>query len=346
MSIKIKSSIEVTIGIIFIFGYLWLIHPLYSQWVKIFCAIPILLFFVCSNFISINKNFKISRKSFKENGFRLDNWYCSFKILILFTSIAIPVLYVIWHLFFPVNNYFYKDFSFWKRLIISFPSGALFQQYIFLSFFFRRYRDIFFPHTNTAIFFSALTFSAIHIPTPPLIILCFIAGIVWAGTYNKYPNLFTIAMSHAVLAAFCSNALLMCFNVGPNADFGKWSDHDGVYGSIDQVNQIEAHIGKHVNISHEKDTIFVNGWVATTDKIKNIQISLGGKDYSLHHGDKRIDVATHFNNPGYLYSGFKAYIPISDFTPGFHKLFLKVYIEGELFFYSPGKSIWIKITAN
>ncbi|MCP3874532.1 MAG: CPBP family intramembrane metalloprotease [Desulfobacteraceae bacterium] len=346
MSIKIKSSIEVTIGIVFIFGYLWLIHPLYSQWVKVFCAIPILLFFVCSNFLDSKKNFKITKKSFKENGFRLDNWYYSFKILIIFTSITVPVLYVIWQLFFPVNNYFYKDFSFWKKLIITFPIGALFQEYVFLSFFFRRYRDIFFPHTNFAVFFSALTFSVIHIPTPPLIIFCFFAGIVWAITYNKYPNLFTIAVSHAVLGAFCSSVLLVPFSVGSNADIGRWSDNDGVYGCIYKVNDIDAHKGKYVNINHENENIFVQGYIASTEKINNMQISLGGKDYSLHHGDKSMDVATHFNNPDFLYSGFSATIPISNFPPGYHKLILKVYIENELFSYSPGESVWVKITAN
>ena len=350
MSIKIKSSLEVTIGLIFIFGYLWLIHPLFSQWTKVFCAIPIFLFFVCSNFIN-KKKFEINKKSFKENGFRLDNWYSSFKILIIFTSIAIPVLYVIWILFFPVNNHFYKDSSFWEKLLIKFPLGALFQQYIFLSFFFKRYREIFSPHTKIAIFFSAMTFSAIHIPTPPLIILCFVAGIVWAGTYNKYPNLFTIAISHAVLGSFCVSVLLVYFTVGSKADIGRWSDYDGVYGHFERVNNIDVNRGKYVNIDHENINMFVEGWIASTKKIKKIQLSLDGKNYSLHHGkdyslhrgDEPSYSGTPFNSPEFVICGFKSNIPILDLSSGYYKLFLKVYIEDELFFYSPGGKIWIKI---
>jgi len=43
------------------------------------------------------------------------------------------------------------------------------------------------------------------------------------------------------------------------------------------------------------------------------------------------NIAAYFNKPDYLYSGFNANIPISDFALGYHKLFLKVYLEGERF---------------
>ena len=338
MSPKIKSSLEVLTGIIFILGYLWLIYPLHSQWVKVFSAIPILLFFIYSEFTY--------KKNFEDIGFRLDNWYGSFKILVIFTLITMPILYIVWQYFFPVNNYFYKEYSFWEKLV-TYPLGMLCQQYIFLAFFFRRYRDIFSPHTNIAIFFSALTFAMVHIPNPPLVIFCFGAGIVWAGTYNKYPNLFTIAISQSVLAIFVTSILLAYQIVGANADIGRWcKEHDSVYGYIDSVNNMYPNKNNHtldVNINHEKNIVFVNGWVASTDKIKNIRISLGGKDYSVHYGDKREDVAAYYKNPDFLYSGFNANIPISDFALGYHKLFLKVYLEGEMFSHSPGARIWLNL---
>jgi hypothetical protein len=334
MSHKVKSTLEVLVGIIFIFGYLWLIYPLYYQWVKVLFPIPIILFFIYSNY----------KKSLKDLGFRLDNWYPSFKILLIFTSITIPVLYGIWHLFFPVNNYFYRESIFWKKLF-TYPFWALFQQYIFLAFFFRRYRELFFPHTSIAIFFSALTFSMIHIPSPPLVLFCFAGGLIWAGIYNKVPNLFTIAISHSILAIFCSNILLVYTHVGPNADIGRWLKEEGpVYGYIERVNYIGPQEKKWlVPINHKEKSIFVDGWIASTKKIKNIRISLGGKDYSVHYGAKREDVVAYFNNPGYLYSGFNANIPSSDFALGYHKLFLKVCLEGELFYHSPGQRIWVRI---
>jgi hypothetical protein len=337
MSQKIKSTVEVLIGLIFIFGYIWLVLPLYYQWVKIFCAIPVFLFFIYSNYRN--------KGSLKELGFRLDTWHESFKILLIFTSITIPIIYVIWHFFFPVNNYFYQNSLFWLKSF-AFPFWALFQEYILLAFFFRRYRDIFSSHTNIAIFFSALTFSMAHIPNPPLIIFCFAGGILFAGTYNKYPNLFTIAISHSILAIFCSNILLVYTMIGPNTDIGRWSkkEEGPVYGHIERVNYIEPQKQKGlVNINRKENSIFADGWIAGTKKIKSIRISLGGRDYPVHYGTKREDVAAYFNNPEYLYSGFNANIPSSDFTLGYHKLFLKVCLEGELFYHSPGQKIWVRI---
>jgi hypothetical protein len=98
-----------------------------------------------------------------------------------------------------------------------------------------------------------------------------------------------------------------------------------------------------LHINHKEKSIFVDGWIASTKKIKNIRISLGGKDYSVHYGAKREDVAAYFNNPEYLYSGFNANIPRSDFALGYHKLFLKVCLEGDLFYHSPGQIIWVRI---
>ena len=336
MSQRIKSTFEVLVGIIFMFGYFWLILPLYYEWVKVVSAIPILLFFIYSNYIN--------KETPKDLGFRLDNWYESSKILLIFTSVTIPILYLIWQFFFPVNNYFYRDSFFWIKLF-TYPFWALFQQYIFLAFFFVRYRDIFFPHTNIAVFLSALTFSMVHIPTPPFIIFCFVAGIIWSRTYSRYPNLFTIAISHAILGIFVSNILLAFTAVGPDADIGRWSREQApVYANIERINYIQPQKKKWlVNVSQKEDNISIIGWVASPNKIKNIRISLGGKDYFVHHGAKREDVAAYYNNPDYLYSGFNANIPSSEFALGYHKLFLKVYLDGGLFYHSPGQIIWVKI---
>jgi len=211
MSDKIRSSIEVVLGIVLVFGYLWLIYPLYSLWIKILGIMPVLLFFTYSDFIK-NRNLKAM-------GLRFDNWRDSSKILIIFTVLAIPLLYLVWQSFFPVNHFFYKYSSFWKKLF-TYPFWALFQQYIFLVFFFRRYRTIFAPRIFPAVFLSALTFAMIHVPNPPLFLLCFAGGVVWAVVYNKYPNLFTIALSQAAFGVFVSSVLLVYQVVGPNADIG------------------------------------------------------------------------------------------------------------------------------
>ena len=134
MSEKIRPSLEALTGFILVFGYLWFISPLHSKWIQILTLIPVFLFIIYSDFIG-------GKSSLKDLGFRWDNWYGSFKILFVFTVVAIPVLYLIWQNYFPVNNAFYKSSSFWKK-IFTYPLWAFFQQYIFLAFFFRRYRKI------------------------------------------------------------------------------------------------------------------------------------------------------------------------------------------------------------
>jgi membrane protease YdiL (CAAX protease family) len=311
---------------------------LHSHWVKFFSAIPIFLFLIYSHYRN--------KESLEDIGFSLKNWRDSFKILFIFTSISIPILYVAWQFFLPVNNFFYNDYAFWKRLAV-YPFVVLGQGYIFLAFFFRRFRQLFFPHTNIAIVFSALIFSIIHIPTPPLIILCFIAGIVWASVYQKYPNLFTITIFHSILGIFCSFVLLIYSEVGPDADPGKWSkNQDTVHGYIDNVNHMPPFKNKDsldVEVDYKQNSIFVAGWVASEDKINSVQLSLGGKNYPVRHDIERKDVAAHYNNPNYLYSGFSANIPISDFALGYHKLLLKVDVEGDMFYHSPGSRVWINL---
>jgi membrane protease YdiL (CAAX protease family) len=337
---KIKSSLEIFAGLVFVFGYLWIICPVHSLWVQVLFAIPVFLFFIYSDFIR-------GKSSFQDLGLRLDNWYGSFKILFVFTLIAIPLLYLIWQPFFPVNNLFYKESSLEGKFVNK-AAEALFQQYIFLVFFFRRYREIFAPRTHVAVILSALTFAMIHIPNPPLVILCFAAGIVWAYTYNKYPNLFTIAISHAVLGVFCTSVLLVYQIVGPNADIGRWSQESkvSVYGYIDRVDQMvpyKNHRVLDVEINRGKKSILVEGWVASSEKIKKIRISLGGREYSVHYGDKMENIASYFNNPDFLHSGFSVIIPVSDYSPGYHRLFLKVYLEGEIFYHTPGEKIWVNL---
>lgn len=342
MSDKIRSSIEVFLGLILVFGYLWLIYPLYSLWIKVLGIIPVLLFFVYADFVK--------HRNLKDMGLRLDNWRDSCKILAVFTGVAMPVLYLVWQSFFPVNNLFYQSSAFWKKLF-SYPFWALFQQYIFLAFFFRRYRTIFAPRIPVAVFFSALTFAMIHIPNPSLFVLCFAGGIVWAIVYDKSPNLFTIAISQAAFGVFVSSILLVYQVVGPNADIGRWSsdmNQVNVYGYIDTIDHQNPYKDSkilEVAVDRAKGEITVEGWVGgAKSRIEKISMSLGGRQFSVRYGEKRENVASFFKNPDFLYSGFSAKLPVSDFKPGYYRLILKVYLEGELFYNTPGERIWIRIT--
>lgn len=334
---KMRATIEVFIGLICIFGYMWLIYPLYHLWIKIVVAIPILVFLFASNFTKHTR--------LHDLGFRWDNWSNSAKILLPFTIVTIPMLYGMWSGFFPVSSHFYAKASFWKRLLI-YPFWALFQEYIMLAFFFRRYRVICSPYTTIAILCSACTFSLIHFPTPPLLILCFVSGMMWAGTYHTSPNLYTIAISHALLGTFCSYILLVYSIVGPDADIGRWSKKQPpvVQGAIEHVNALTLdRKDRLITLNHETKSLEIEGWVITTEPIEQIHLRLGENMYAVHYGITRQDIAARFQNPEYLYSGFHATIPLSDVAPGYHPLVLRVSLHGAFFSHAPGKKRWVHI---
>ena len=191
---KNKSIAELLIGIFLIFGYLLFLQPIYCLYIKVFSVVIIISFFILCNIVN--------KESPKVLGFRWDNWLASSKPLLLFTLVSICFLSYIWQLVFPISNQSYRNPELWSSLL-KYIFWGLIQGYIFLGFFFRRYRVIFFDPKN-AITLSALTFSLIHIPSPALMIFSFCAGTVWAWVFNKYPNLFITAMSHGILGVFCT----------------------------------------------------------------------------------------------------------------------------------------------
>jgi membrane protease YdiL (CAAX protease family) len=51
---------------------------------------------------------------------------------------------------------------------------------------------------RTGIFLAALLFGIVHLPNPFLAPVTFAAGLLWGRLYHRYPNIFPLALSHAL----------------------------------------------------------------------------------------------------------------------------------------------------
>jgi membrane protease YdiL (CAAX protease family) len=134
-------------------------------------------------------------------GFRVDNFLRTLRAYALPFGIAIVLLMVVGLAF----GSLVIGPRFWGMLA-TVPAWALLQQYMLLAFAQRRFRVIFGPGTP-AVLASAAMFGILHLPNPTLTIACLAAGFLWSWQYERSPNLFANALTHAVGSAFLANSL-------------------------------------------------------------------------------------------------------------------------------------------
>ncbi len=156
-------------------------------------GIPIALAFV----LMIGSH-RLRGESFRDLGFRFDNFLHAARLLLL-PMFLVAVLCLVagwwfgeinflrWHVGRPIAG----------QLILGFGWGLV-QQYVLQGFINRRAQIVWGQGWLSALV-VAIVFGGLHLPNPWLAFVTFAGGAIWAAVYQKAPNLFALAVSHSLM---------------------------------------------------------------------------------------------------------------------------------------------------
>jgi membrane protease YdiL (CAAX protease family) len=151
-------------------------------------------------------------ETLRDLGFRSDNFFAACRLLLVPTALAVIAIVVAgWLMSHAMLAGNFRTRFLWL------PLWALLQQYA-LNGFINRRAQLALGKGAKSIVLVAIVFSLLHLPNPLLAFVTLLGGFIWAIAYQRQPNLFALALSHAVIsitmALTISPSLLNSLRVG------------------------------------------------------------------------------------------------------------------------------------
>ena len=161
---------------------------------RLFVAIPITLAFA---FMIVSH--RLRSETLRDLGFRFDNFLQSGLLLLLPMVLVAAVCFALGRWFGGQTNFqrWHSRTPIVGQLALGFGWG-LAQQYVLQGFINRR-AQLVLGKGWLSVLLVAAVFSVLHLPNVWLVVATFTGGVVWAVVYQRAPNLFALAVSHALM---------------------------------------------------------------------------------------------------------------------------------------------------